>query len=219
MDTRELGDMSLLYSHDDKQRIADLFVAQVIAFKATGQIPFDVHYGLGYTYCCFVITQSLYLGVLFLKTSYDMLLNGKLEQITDALTMTIIFWFSVYAACYWLLRWQRLLAFLQHINHHYWHHSLPGLSFVSSHRTFILAKRITVVWALTCMAGTALYGLAPLVMGVHALPLKCWYPFDPLVGGLFGAYFQFISIYIFVVFAYSNLMSTSLCMLYNCRLR
>ncbi|XP_011188297.1 putative odorant receptor 85e [Zeugodacus cucurbitae] len=179
-DVRELESSTLLYSDEDKPRIADLFVAQVICFKATGQIPFNLGYGLGYVYCFFVITQTLHMAVLFLKTSYEMLLNGKLEEITDALTMTIIFWFSVYAACYWLLRWQRLLVFLRRINHHYWHHSLPGLSFVSSHRTFVLANRMSIVWTVACVAGTLLYGFAPLVMGVHVLPLKCWYPFDPL---------------------------------------
>lgn len=187
MDFSEQVESTLLYSHEDKPRIANLFVAQVTSFKVTGQIPFNVGYRLGYIYCFFVILQTLHMGVLFLKTSYDMLLSGKLEQITDALTMSIMFWSGVYATCYWFLRSQRLLAFLQRINEHYWHHSLPGLSFVSWHRTFVLTKRLTTVWVLTCVVSTVSYGLAPLVMGVHALPLKCWYPFDPLVGGLFGA--------------------------------
>ncbi|XP_017483715.1 PREDICTED: putative odorant receptor 85e, partial [Rhagoletis zephyria] len=177
------------YSHADPARIGNLFAAQVAAFKATGQIPFNIRYPpplhlvnqlLGYIYCCFVISQTLCLGVLYLKCSYDMLLGGTLEEITDALTMTIIFWFSVYAACYWLLRSRRLMTFLQYINQHYWHHSLPGLSFVSWHHSFVLAKRLTIVWTSVCVAGTVLYGLAPLVMGVRLLPLNTWYPFDPL---------------------------------------
>ncbi|XP_039947531.1 putative odorant receptor 85e [Bactrocera tryoni] len=180
MDARDLVGTSLLYSHEDMPRIVDLFAAHVIFFKATGQIPFNVGCGLGYIYCCFFVMQSVHMAVLFWKTSYDMLLSGKLEEITDALTMTIIFSFSAYAAFYWLLRWERLLAFLQRINQYYWHHSLSGLSFVSAYRPFILAKRITIVWVLTCVASTALFGLPPLIMGVRALPLKCWYPFDPL---------------------------------------
>ncbi|XP_054081632.1 putative odorant receptor 85e [Zeugodacus cucurbitae] len=180
MDTRALGDTTLLYSHQDKPRIPDLFVAQIIFLKATGQIPMNFGYGLGYGFCFIIIIQSLHMAVLFLKTAYDKLLDGELEEITDALTMSIIFSFSVYAGCYWLLRWQRLLAFLQCISHHYWHHSLPGLSFVCWHRTFVLAKRVTIAWTLACVAGTVLYGLGPLVMGAHVLPLKCWYPFDPL---------------------------------------
>ncbi|CAD6991346.1 unnamed protein product [Ceratitis capitata] len=170
----------ILYSEKDKPRVCDLFMAQVLAFKATGQIPFNWRWRLGYIYCFIVIAQTFLLAVLFLKSSYIMLLSGKLEEITDALTMTIIFWFSVYAACYWLLRWRRLMAFLELINQQYWHHSLPGLSFVSWQRTYLLAKRMTIVWTVACVLGTVLYGLAPLVMGVRALPLKAWYPFDPL---------------------------------------
>lgn len=174
----------ILYSEKDKPRVCDLFMAQVLAFKATGQIPFNWRWRLGYIYCFIVIAQTFLLAVLFLKSSYIMLLSGKLEEITDALTMTIIFWFSVYAACYWLLRWRRLMAFLELINQQYWHHSLPGLSFVSWQRTYLLAKRMTIVWTVACVLGTVLYGLAPLVMGVRALPLKAWYPFDPLVSYL-----------------------------------
>ncbi|XP_054081316.1 putative odorant receptor 85e [Zeugodacus cucurbitae] len=178
--TRELESNKLLYSNEDKPRIPDLFVAQVICLKATGQIPMNLGYGLGYIYCFIMIIQSLHMAVLFLKTAHDKLLHGELAEISDALTMTIIFWFSVYAATYCFLRSQRILAFLQRINHHYWQHSLPGLSFVCWHRTFVLAKRITVTWTLSCVAATILYGSTPLVMGVRALPLKCWYPFDPL---------------------------------------
>ncbi|XP_054745179.1 putative odorant receptor 85e [Anastrepha obliqua] len=202
---------SLLYSHEDQARIGDLFTAQVITFKATGQIPLKigqphkVKFLVVFIYSFVIISQTFFVGMLFLKTSYDMLINGKLEEITDAVTMTIIFWFSTYAACYWLLRSRRLFAFLQYINQYYWHHSLPGLSFVSWHRTYVLSKRVTIVWTVVCMAGTFVYGLQPLVTGVRVLPLKMWYPFDPLQPYVYELlYVQQLSAQIVMGITFSN---------------
>ncbi|EDW84317.1 uncharacterized protein Dwil_GK14075 [Drosophila willistoni] len=132
------------------------------------------------TYCVLVIFSSLHLGVLFTKTTLDALPTGELQRITDALTMTIIYYFTAYSTTYWCVRSRRLHEYLQQINQEYRHHSLAGVSFVNSYAAYNISRNFTVIWIGACLGGVIFWGITPLVLGSHILPLSCWYPFDAL---------------------------------------
>ena len=191
------GDANVLYSSKDKKRVHHLFVVQVNFFKSMGQI----HLGLervfpkrfkkigriiDHCYSTFVIWQTLHLAVLFAKTTLDMLQNGELEEITDALTMTIIYGFACFATCYWLWRSRALMEFIEHMNENYRHHSLAGMTYVNSYQSYATAKKMTIYWLISCLTGVVMWAVAPLLMGTRTLALKCWYPFDPMVSELFA---------------------------------
>lgn len=186
------GDLTVEYSENDNKRQDDVFGLQLFFMKFMGQVPMELEekfhsswqkFGrrLALSYCGFCVLSNLHLAILYVKTTFDMLQSGELEEITDSLTMAIIFSFSTFATCYWLLRSKSLTAFLGDINAKYRHHSIAGLSFVSARRSVQLAHKITLYWLISCMVGVVCWGLAPLLMRSHTLPLKCWYPFDPLV--------------------------------------
>uniref|UniRef100_A0A1I8NX59 Odorant receptor n=2 Tax=Stomoxys calcitrans TaxID=35570 RepID=A0A1I8NX59_STOCA len=140
---------------------------------------------LAMCYCVFCVFSNLHLSLLYMKTTLDMLESGELEEITDALTMAIIFSFSTFATCYWLIRSQTLLKFISKVNREYRHHSLAGLTFVSAKQSIRLAHKVSLYWLISCTVGVVSWALAPLLLGSHTLPLKCWYPFDPLKPGLY----------------------------------
>lgn len=129
-------------------------------------------------HCFLVILSSLHLGVLFTKTTLDALPSGNLEDITDALTMTVIYFFTGYASIYWCVRSERLSSYLSHINRDYRHHSLAGVSFVNVYATYSWTRKFTTIWVGACLSGVTFWGITPLVLGNRALPLHCWYPFD-----------------------------------------
>ncbi|KAH8288607.1 hypothetical protein KR054_006252, partial [Drosophila jambulina] len=135
---------------------------------------------LARAYCSIVIFTSLHLGVLFTKTTLDVLPTGELQGITDALTMTIIYFFTGYGTIYWCIRSKRLLAYMEHINREYRHHSLAGVTFVSSHAAFRKSRTFTIVWIMACLLGVISWGVSPLMLGIRTLPLLCWYPFDAM---------------------------------------
>ncbi|KAH8264169.1 hypothetical protein KR038_004100, partial [Drosophila bunnanda] len=135
---------------------------------------------LAWVYCSMVIFTSLHLGVLFTKTTLDVLPTGELQGITDALTMTIIYFFTGYGTIYWCIRSKRLLAYMKHINREYRHHSLAGVTFVSSHAAFRKSRTFTTVWIMACLLGVISWGVSPLMLGIRTLPLLCWYPFDAM---------------------------------------
>lgn len=186
------GDADVLYSMYDSERQMDIFSLQLFFMRFMGQVPMQLdqyfpkswqRFGqsLAKCYCAFCVISSFHMAILFLKTTYDMLQNGELEEITDSLTMAIIYCFSTFATCYWLWRSQRLTAFISDVNKRYRHHSMAGLTFVAAKRSILLAHKISFYWLIACAVGVVCWGLAPMLLGVHVLPLKCWYPFDPLV--------------------------------------
>ncbi|KAM7362487.1 odorant receptor 85e isoform 2-T2 [Cochliomyia hominivorax] len=124
--------------------------------------------------------STSHLALLYIKTTYDMLQMGELEEITDALTMAIIYSFASFATCYWLWKTKTLREFLENINKGHRHHSMAGFTFVSSHSSYNLAYKITLYWLRSCMVGVVSWALNPLLLGSYTLPLKCWYPFNPL---------------------------------------
>ncbi|XP_017058189.1 putative odorant receptor 85e [Drosophila ficusphila] len=142
---------------------------------------------LAKAYCSMVIFTSLHLGVLFTKTTLDVLPSGELQAITDALTMTIIYFFTGYGTIYWCLRSRRLLAYMEHINREYRHHSLAGVTFVSSHAAFRKSWNFTAVWIMACLLGVISWGVTPFILGIRMLPLQCWYPFDALAPVTYSA--------------------------------
>lgn len=189
------GSINMLYSKKDHERRKNLFRLQIFFLKFVGQLPFNLELNVSTTwqvtarlfskfYCVFSVISTSHLALLFLKTTYDMLQLGKLEEITDALTMTIIYSFASFATCYWLRRKKYLMSFLEDINEQHRHHSMAGLTFVSAHSSYNLAYKITLYWLGCCIAGVVSWALNPLLLGSYSLPLKCWYPFNPLVGYL-----------------------------------
>lgn len=191
------GSVKILYSKLDFERQENLFNFQLFFMKCVGQVPVQLELyfpkschtfakGLAKSYCVFSAISTLHLAILYIKTTFDMLQHGKLEEITDALTMAIIYSFACFATCYWLWRSTAFLNFLNGINEQYRHHSIAGLTFVSAQSSFALAHKITKYWQLLCITGVICWALAPLILGSHTLPLKCWYPFDPLVSSCNG---------------------------------
>ncbi|XP_017857194.1 PREDICTED: putative odorant receptor 85e [Drosophila arizonae] len=160
-------------------------------------------------HCLLVLFISLHLGVLFCKTTLDAMPTGKLEDITDALTMTIIYFFTAYATSYWCLRSERMLRFLSHINHEYRHHSLAGVSFVNMHSSYRWFRSFTLVWLAACMVGTISWGMTPLVLRNRTLPLHCWYPFDAMDERFYSLVYAtqlYGQIIVGAVFAYGGFM-------------
>ncbi|XP_073819305.1 odorant receptor 85e [Musca autumnalis] len=185
------GNPDVLYSERDSEREDDIFKLQLLFLKFMGQVPMrlerympsgwkNVANNLAKSYCIFCVISSLHLALLYAKTTFDMLQRGELEEITDALTMTIIFSFSTFATCYWLLRSGALNNFVADINSNYRHHSMAGLTFVSAHQSIRLAYKISLYWLIACSVGVICWALAPLLLHSHTLPLRCWYPFDAL---------------------------------------
>lgn len=186
------GSSSVLYSKKDHERRKNLFHLQLYFMKFVGQVPINLEKYvtepwqrtakiLAKCYCAFSAISTSHLAFLYLKTTYDMLQMGQLEEITDALTMFIIYSFASFATCYWLWKTKALTTFLQDINQRHRHHSMAGLTFVSSHSSYNLAYKITLYWLRSCMTGVVSWALNPLLLGSYTLPLKCWYPFNPLV--------------------------------------
>lgn len=186
------GSSNILYSKQDYERQENLFDLQLFFMKFVGQIPIELQLHLPKSwqnyarplaqgYCVFSAISTFHLSILYLKTTWDMLEHGELEEITDALTLLIIYSFACFATCYWLWRSKALIDFLREISDNYRHHSIAGLTFVSAQTSSRLAYKITKYWLGSCIIGVVCWALAPLLMGLHSLPLKCWYPFDPLV--------------------------------------
>ncbi|XP_061392398.1 putative odorant receptor 85e [Musca vetustissima] len=186
-----VGDSDVLYSEHDSKREKDVFELQIFFMKFMGQVPvqLDRHLpsswknianALAKGYCIFCVVSNLHLALLYVKTTFDMLQNGELEEITDALTMVIIFSFSTYATCYWFFKSGTLKRFIADINTNYRHHSMAGLTFVSAHYSIRLAHKVTLYWLIACNVGVICWALAPLLLRSHTLPLRCWYPFDAL---------------------------------------
>lgn len=164
-------------------------------------------------HCLLVLSISLHLGLLFSKTTLDALPTGKLEDITDALTMTIIYFFTAYATSYWCLRSKRMLRFLAHINQGYRHHSLAGVCFVNMHSTYRWFRSFTLVWLSACLSGVISWGITPLMMGNRTLPLHCWYPFDAMDEHFYSIVYAvqlYGQITVGTVFAYGGFMFVSL---------
>ncbi|KAI8121869.1 Odorant receptor 85e [Lucilia cuprina] len=185
------GSMNVLYSKKDHERRRDLFHLQLFFMKFVGQVPTNLEkYAsvqwigaakkLARFYCAFSAISTLHLALLYIKTTFDMLQIGELEEITDALTMAIIYSFASFATCYWLWRTKSLRNFLENINNQHRHHSMAGLTFVSVDLSYNLAYKITLYWLRSCMVGVVSWALNPLLLGSYSLPLKCWYPFNPL---------------------------------------
>lgn len=130
-------------------------------------------------YCSMVIFTSLHLGVLFTKTTLDVLPTGELQGITDALTMTIIYFFTGYGTIYWGIRSKRLLAYMEYINREYRHHSLAGVTFVSSHSAFRKSRSFTAVWIMACLLGVITWGVSPLILGIGRCRCSAGIPLTP----------------------------------------
>ncbi|XP_075144814.1 odorant receptor 85e isoform X3 [Haematobia irritans] len=169
---------------------------EMFFMKFMGQVPIkmEIYFSsswkpwcrlLALSYCSFCVFSNFHIAVLFIKTTFDMLQDGVLEDITDALTLAIIYSFATFATCYWLYRSTVLVEFITQVNRRYQHHSLAGLTFVSAKRSIFLAHKTSLYWLIACIVGVVSWGLAPLLMGSHTLPLNCWYPFDPLKPGLY----------------------------------
>ncbi|XP_058988311.1 putative odorant receptor 85e isoform X2 [Musca domestica] len=185
------GDSDVLYSEHDSGREDDVFKLQLLFMKFMGQVPMQLErrLPLGWknvagmfakSYCIFCVISNLHLAILYVKTTLDMLHNGELEEITDALTMAIIYSFSTFATCYWLFNAEALNSFIGDINANYRHHSMAGLTFVSAEHSIRLAYKVTLYWLIACCVGVVCWALAPLLLRSHTLPLRCWYPFDAL---------------------------------------
>jgi len=163
-----------------------------------------------------VISIALHLGLLFSKTTLDALPTGDLEDITDALTMTVIYFFTAYASIYWCVRCKLLLSYLNYINREYRHHSLAGVSFVNCLTTYRWANNFTAIWIGACLTGVTFWGITPLVLGRHALPLHCWYPFDALANPIYPFIYA-IQLYGQIIvgtsFAYGGFMFVTLSLL------
>ncbi|KAH8268333.1 hypothetical protein KR026_005178, partial [Drosophila bipectinata] len=172
--------------------------------------------GLARGYCSIVIFTSLHLGVLFTKTTLDVLPTGELQSITDSLTMTIIYFFTGYGTIYWCVRSRRLLAYMELINREYRHHSLAGVTFVSNHASYRMSRNFTAVWIMACLLGVITWGVSPLILGIRTLPLLCWYPFDALAPVTYTAVYAsqlFGQILVGVTFGFGGSLFVTLCLL------
>ncbi|ALC45365.1 Or85e [Drosophila busckii] len=127
-----------------------------------------------------VIVTALQFGVLFCKTTLAILPSGELQDITDALTIMVIYSFATYASAYWCVRAKRLQRHFDYINAEYRHHSLAGVCFVNSAYASQWTRSFSTIWFICCMVGVLYWGLTPLLLGAHTLPLFCWYPFDAM---------------------------------------
>ncbi|XP_062123227.1 putative odorant receptor 85e [Drosophila sulfurigaster albostrigata] len=216
-------DANIKYAERDQDvpRVSQLFGLQLKLQLLTGLLPTPelphclpqwVQVGLiGITrlYCLLVILISLHLGLLFSKTTLDALPTGDLEDITDALTMTVIYFFTAYASIYWCVRSRRLQLYLNYINQEYRHHSLAGVSFVNCYTTYRWARNFSALWMGACLAGVIFWGITPVVLGHHALPLHCWYPFDALADHIYPLVYAiqlYGQIIVGAAFGYGGLM-------------
>lgn len=158
------GSLQVFYSKKDHERRNNLFHLQLFFMKFVGQVPIDLEKyvskswqeaakWLAKFYCAFSAVSTLHLSLLYIKTTYDMLQTGELEEITDALTMAIIYSFASFATCYWLWRTKSLRHFLADINAQHRHHSMAGLTFVSVHSSYNLAYKITLYWLRSILHG------------------------------------------------------------------
>ncbi|XP_064544999.1 putative odorant receptor 85e [Drosophila montana] len=171
---------------------------------------------LALCHCLVVFFIALHLGVLFSKTTLDALPTGKLEDITDALTMTVIYFFTSYAIGYWCLHSERLVDFVSRINREYRHHSLAGVSFVNMHTAYRWARNFTAIWLISCLSGVIFWGVTPLVLGVRTLPLRCWYPFDAMASYVYLLVYAtqlYGQIIVGSAFSFGGFMFVSLCFL------
>lgn len=131
------GKEDVFYAKEDNKRISSLFTAQVAFMTAMAQFPFKLErwfpkslawmgWLLARIYCAFWILLAAQMAFCFAITTYDKLYNGQLEEITDSLTMVIIYSFSCFGCCYWLRLSSQLERLLERINQEHRHHSLAG---------------------------------------------------------------------------------------------
>ncbi|XP_030374168.1 putative odorant receptor 85e [Scaptodrosophila lebanonensis] len=221
------GDSNNSYGRQDAPRVKELFPLPLTMQLLSGQIPAPLHrwlpaglQPLGWfvarSYCLLVIFSSLHLGLLFSKSTLDALPTGQLEDITDALTMAVIYFFTAYATTYWFVRSQQLLVYVQNIQSEYRHHSLAGVSFVSAYGAYRWARNFSVIWVSACLSGVTFWAITPLVVGSHTLPLSCWYPFDALAPGNYASIYVtqlYAQIMVGSTFSSNGALFVSLCVL------
>lgn len=186
------GKANILYSIRDSERLDNLFILMIKYLKLTGQIPLDlssyiptflspIERWFSRLYGFLVLFSVLHVALFLAKNTFDILETGELEQITDSLVLTMIYFFASFSSAYWMFRQKRLMELFQQINQLHRHHSLAGVTFVSYRCSYNLAHKAVKYWNLWCIIGVVFWALAPLCLGSHTLPLPCWYPFDALV--------------------------------------
>uniref|UniRef100_A0A1A9Z4Y5 Odorant receptor n=1 Tax=Glossina pallidipes TaxID=7398 RepID=A0A1A9Z4Y5_GLOPL len=186
------GKANIFYSIRDSERLDNLFVLMIKYLKLVGQIPPDfssympkflspIERCFSRLYGFLILFSVLHVALFLAKNTFDVLETGEFEQITDSLTLTIIYFFASFSSAYWMIRQKRLMELFQEINQLHRHHSLAGVTFVSYRCSYNLAHKAVKYWNLWCIFGVVFWALAPLCMGSYTLPLPCWYPFDALV--------------------------------------
>uniref|UniRef100_A0A1A9W482 Odorant receptor n=1 Tax=Glossina brevipalpis TaxID=37001 RepID=A0A1A9W482_9MUSC len=185
------GKINILYSDKDYERLDNLFSLLINYLKLVGQISIDLRsyvptylkriaQWIAYIYEFLILFSVLHLALLLAKHTLDILETGELEEITDSLTLTIIYCFASFSSAYWMFRQKLLMGLFQEINQFHRHHSLAGVTFVTYRCSYNLAHRMVKYWELWCIVGVVCWALAPLLIGSHSLPIPCRYPFDAL---------------------------------------
>ncbi|XP_055852105.1 putative odorant receptor 85e [Episyrphus balteatus] len=120
----------------------------------------------------------VHLSILWSVTTLKSMKYGKLEDVTDALTMLIIYTYSSFASVYWIFNSKELFKFFMEVNKNYKHHSLIGLTYVSSVQSYKAARKMTKYWQLIGSISVIFWSLSPLILQQRVLPIQCWYPFE-----------------------------------------
>lgn len=120
----------------------------------------------------------LHIAALFLL---EMIQTSNLHVITNAITMFIINIFAFITLLYYKWNNNKYLRMIEFMNKHFQTRSAHGLTFMTSERSYIVAKRYTLWWTIMCVSGTLQWVFVPFFTNTRMLPIALNYPIDALV--------------------------------------
>lgn len=139
-------------------------------------ISFAINIGL----FLFFSLIHLHLAVLFVMEVMEE--DAPLDHVTNGITMVIINLFAIFTLLHYQLNRHKYLRIVDFMNSKFLRRSAPGLTCITSERSYLTANRYTLAWTVACVAGTVQWAVWPLFSSTRALPVVVNYPMlDQLV--------------------------------------
>lgn len=118
---------------------------------------------------------NFHLAILFIIDFLEIIGTGALALITNDISMIVINIFSFYTVAYFQLHHKEYLRIVQFMNERFLYRSARGLTMVTSERTYLLAKRCSVIWMSSCLTGVLQWVFVPLYSMDRSHPVNVNY--------------------------------------------
>lgn len=172
-------------SWDPSFYVKDFFSYQTCVLRAVGMCHTDFTKYLPATFAFLspLINYTIFVGmslvilhvnILFIIEFLRIFRTGSLEEVTSLITMIIISSFSFFNILFYQFAYKKYLRIVEYSNVNFQRRSAFGVTCLTGERTYLLAKRFTVFWTISCLCGTFQWVVAALYTGKH--PLNVVYP-------------------------------------------